>query len=93
MMDPDNGVSGAIGWCMSDYNTHQEFGSGDKVCYHGVLDMFRIPKMASYAYSTQQDQIPVLEVSSHMNIGEYPGGSIPSVLVFTNLEYIKLFKN
>jgi beta-galactosidase len=93
MLDPDNGISGAIGWCMSDYNTHQEFGSGDKVCYHGVLDMFRIPKMASYAYSTQQDLIPILEVSSHMNIGEHPGGSLPPVLVFTNLDYLKFYKN
>ncbi|MGO8658614.1 glycoside hydrolase family 2 protein, partial [Rhizobium ruizarguesonis] len=24
--DPD--ISGAIGWCMFDYNTHKDFGSG-----------------------------------------------------------------
>ena len=93
MMKPDNGISGAIGWCMSDYNTHQEFGSGDKICYHGVLDMFRIPKMASFAYQTQQDEFPVLEVSSTMNIGEHTAGALSNVHVFTNMDYIKVYKN
>jgi len=93
MMKPDNGISGAIGWCMNDYNTHQEFGSGDKICYHGVLDMFRIPKMASYAYQTQQDEIPFLKVSSTMNIGEHTAGALSNVFVFTNMDYIKLYKN
>ena len=27
-------TSGAIGWCMADYNTHKDFGSGDRICYH-----------------------------------------------------------
>ena len=36
-----NRISGAIGWCMFDYNTHKDFGSGDRICYHGVMDMFR----------------------------------------------------
>jgi len=93
MMDLENGVSGAIGWCMTDYNTHQEFGSGDKVCYHGVLDMFRIRKTASYAYSSQQDSIPILEVTSTMNIGDHPGGKLGSVLVLTNMDSVKLYKN
>jgi beta-galactosidase len=93
MMKPESGISGAIGWCMSDYNTHQEFGSGDKICYHGVLDMFRIPKMASFAYRSQQDEVPVLHVSSTMNMGEHSAGSLSSVHVFTNMDYIKLYKN
>ena len=37
------GVAGALGWCMADYNTHREFGSGDRICYHGVMDLFRNP--------------------------------------------------
>jgi len=40
----DADISGAIGWCMFDYNTHKDFGSGDRICYHGVMDMFREPK-------------------------------------------------
>ncbi|MCX5775158.1 MAG: hypothetical protein NTV44_02200 [Firmicutes bacterium] len=42
-------VSGGIGWCLADYNTHKDFGSGDHICYHGVTDMFRIPKYAAGA--------------------------------------------
>ncbi|MDX9691591.1 MAG: glycoside hydrolase family 2 TIM barrel-domain containing protein, partial [Acholeplasmataceae bacterium] len=93
MMDKDNGISGSIGWCMNDYNTHQEFGSGDKICYHGVLDMFRVPKMAAYAYSSQHATGDVLEVLSTMNLGEYQGGLLPEVYIATNLDYIKLYKN
>ncbi len=93
MMKKDNGISGCIGWCMSDYNTHQEFGSGDKICYHGVLDMFRIPKMAAHAYQAEGLKKPFMAVSSTMNIGEYPGGNLPNALVFTNLDEIKLYKN
>src|SRR5580704_13499002 len=28
--------AGGIGWCAFDYNTHGNFGSGDRICYHGV---------------------------------------------------------
>ncbi|MCA9907038.1 MAG: glycoside hydrolase family 2 protein [Anaerolineae bacterium] len=48
-------VTGAIGWCAFDYNTHIEFGAGDRVCYHGVMDMFRLPKFAAYVYESQID--------------------------------------
>ncbi len=46
-------ITGAIGWCAFDYNTHVEFGAGDRVCYHGVMDMFRLPKLAAYLYESQ----------------------------------------
>ena len=39
-------IAGSFGWCMFDYNTHKDFGSGDRICYHGVTDMFRNPKLA-----------------------------------------------
>ena len=29
--------AGGIGWCAFDYNTHADFGSGDRICYHGVI--------------------------------------------------------
>ncbi len=86
-------ISGAIGWCMSDYNTHKDFGSGDRICYHGVSDMFRIPKLAWYVYASQQDLVPVLELSSSMDIGEYSGGDIGAVYAFTNCDYIRLYKD
>ena len=43
-------ISGCIGWCFVDYYTHLDFGSGDHICHHGVFDMFRNPKYASYIY-------------------------------------------
>ncbi len=86
-------TSGAIGWCMADYNTHKDFGSGDKICYHGVTDMFRIPKLAAAVYASQQDEIPVLEVSSSMDIGDHPGGIQGPVHIFTNCDYVKVYKN
>ncbi len=88
-----DGVAGGTGWCMFDYNTHENFGSGDTICYHGVLDYFRNPKMAAYVYASQGDSNPVLEVSSSMEIGEYPGGMNKDIYVFSNADSIKLYKN
>lgn len=86
-------ISGAIGWCMADYNTHKDFGSGDRICYHGVTDMFRIPKLAASVFSSQQDKTPVMETSSSMDIGDYPGGIIGLTYIFTNCDEIKVYKN
>ncbi|MBR0534756.1 MAG: glycoside hydrolase family 2 protein [Clostridia bacterium] len=86
-------TSGAIGWCMSDYNTHKDFGSGDRICYHGVTDMFRVPKLGAAIYRSQREDAPFLEVSSAMDIGEHPGGTIGDVWVFTNCDYVKIYKN
>jgi beta-galactosidase len=86
-------IAGAIGWCMCDYNTHYEFGSGDQVCYHGVMDMFRIPKYASAVYAAQQDDQPVLEVLGTMNFGDYPASRIEAIYVATNLDCVKLYVN
>lgn len=86
-------TAGAIGWCMSDYNTHKDFGSGDKICYHGVSDMFRINKLAGYFYASQQDQSPVLEISSNMEIGDNAGGQVGDVYMFTNCDSVKLYKS
>ena len=51
----DAKYAGAIGWCAFDYNTHDYFGSGDRICYHGVSDIFRIPKPAAGFYRSQCD--------------------------------------
>lgn len=87
------GVAGSFGWCMFDYNTHKDFGSGDRICYHGVMDMFRNPKMAAYVYACQQDETPVLELSSSMDIGEHPGSNRGDVFIFTNADSVKMYKN
>ncbi|HHT98426.1 MAG TPA: glycoside hydrolase family 2 protein [Clostridiales bacterium] len=86
-------IAGGFGWCMFDYNTHKDFGSGDKICYHGVMDMFRNPKIAAAVYASQSDDINVCEVSSTLDIGEHASGNIGDVFVFTNADSIKLYKN
>ncbi|NLI54546.1 MAG: glycoside hydrolase family 2 protein [Clostridiales bacterium] len=86
-------ISGAIGWCMSDYNTHKDFGSGDKICYHGVTDMFRLPKYAAAAYRSQQDDEVVMEVASGMSQGDRTGSTMDCVYVFTNCDSVRLYKN
>ena len=89
----DGQHAGCFGWCMFDYPTHKDFGSGDRVCYHGVMDAFRNPKLAAYAYASQGDERPVLAVGSSMDIGDYPGGQIGEVSVFTNADTVCLYKN
>jgi len=78
---------------MFDYATHKDFGSGDRICYHGVMDSFRNPKSAAYLYAAQQEKVPVLAVGSTMDIGDYPAGTIGDVHVFTNAEEVALYKN
>ena len=89
----DGGHAGCFGWCMFDYPTHKDFGSGDRVCHHGVMDAFRNPKLAAQAYASQSDERPVLAVSSSMDIGDYPGGQMPDIYVFTNADSVSLYKN
>ena len=86
-------IAGSFGWCMFDYNTHRDFGSGDRICYHGVMDMFRNPKLAAYVYAEMQDETPVLEVSSSMDIGEHPGCNRNETYIFTNADSVKMYKN
>ena len=89
----DGEHAGCFGWCMFDYPTHKDFGSGDKVCYHGVLDAFRNPKLAAAVYASQGEERPVLEVGSPMDIGDYPGGRNDRLCVFTNADEVELYKN
>lgn len=85
-------ISGSFGWCMADYNTHKDFGSGDRICYHGVTDMFRNPKLAAAVYASQGNA-PVLEISSSMDIGEHPACIKGDIFAFTNADSLKVYKN
>ena len=89
----DGGHVGCFGWCMFDYLTHKDFGSGDRVCHHGVMDTFRNPKLAAFAYASQRSKQTVLAVGSSMDIGDYPGGQTPDTYVFTNADRVDLYKN
>jgi len=89
----DDSISGAIGWCAFDYNTHKDFGSGDRICYHGVMDMFRLHKFASYVYKSQvsPDTEPVLEPVTFWARGERSIGGIIPLVIFTNCDYIDMY--
>ena len=89
----DGEHAGCFTWCMFDYPTHRDFGSGDRICYHGVLDAWRNPKLAAAVFAAEGAKNPYLAVGSSMDIGDYPAGHIGSVYAFTNADEVKFYKN
>lgn len=91
----DQGISGCIGWCAFDYHTHKDFGSGDRICYHGVADMDRIPKYAALAYESQQDPARkiVLEAASLFAKGERGAARLLPIEVYTNCDAVDLYRS
>ncbi len=88
----DEHIAGTVGWCAFDYNTHFEFGAGDRICYHGVMDMFRIPKFAANAYRSQvsPDKDLVLEPVTLWARGERSIGGVFPLVIFTNCDEVEL---
>ncbi len=88
-----NDSLGAIGWCAFDYNTHGDYGAGDKICYHGIFDMFRLPKYAAYIYRTQKDPSEeiLLQPASTFSRGDKADYGIMPFMVMTNCDYIEVF--
>lgn len=88
-----NDTLGSIGWCAFDYNTHGDYGAGDKICYHGIFDMFRIPKYAAYVYRSQKDPKDdlVMVPATAFSRGEKALYGIMPFLVITNCDYIEVF--
>lgn len=86
------GTAGAIGWCAFDYNTHKDFGSGDRICYHGVMDMFREPKFAAFAYQSQRDASEgvVMEPVTFYARGERNIHGILPLIVLSNVDEIEV---
>ena len=84
--------AGGIGWCAFDYNTHANFGSGDRICYHGVADIFREPKPAAGFYKSQCDPAEevVLEPAFHWARGDESVGFSNAVFC-ANCDHIKLY--
>ena len=92
--------AGGIGWCAFDYDTHANFGSGDRVCYHGVSDIFRLPKPAGHFYRSQCDPAeeivlePAFQWSSRDDwtgaVTRNATGNAVSA-VFSNCDHLKFF--
>ena len=84
--------AGGIGWCAFDYNTHDNFGSGDRICYHGVTDIFREPKPAAGFYRSQcdPDEEIVLVPAFHWARGDESIG-FSKALVSSNCDHLKFY--
>lgn len=90
-LSPD--LLGIIGWCAFDYNTHGDYGSGDKICYHGVMDMFRIPKYAAHVLRSQKNPETeiVMEPTTEFSRGDNKGNKLAApFMVLTNCDYIEV---
>ncbi|MGB6886281.1 MAG: glycoside hydrolase family 2 TIM barrel-domain containing protein [Candidatus Acidiferrum sp.] len=88
----DPQYAGGLGWCAFDYNTHADFGSGDRICYHGVTDIFREPKPAAGFYKSQCDPSNevVLEPAFHWARGDESVG-FTTAYVCSNCDHLKFF--
>jgi beta-galactosidase len=88
----DPQIAGAIGWCAFDYNTHKDFGSGDRICHHGVSDMFREPKFAAYAYASQSEPEEgiILQPVTFWARGERNIGGVLPLMILTNCDEVEL---
>jgi beta-galactosidase len=88
----DEKYAGGLGWCAFDYNTHDNFGSGDRICYHGVSDIFRIPKPAAGFYKSQCEPAEeiVLEPAFDWARGD-ENETFTNALVCSNCEKLKFY--
>jgi beta-galactosidase len=88
----DPQYAGGIGWCAFDYNTHSDFGSGDRICYHGVTDIWREPKPAAGFYKSQCDPADevVLEPAFHWARGDESIG-FTKAMVCSNCDHLKFY--
>ena len=89
----ESDIAGSFGWGMFDYNTHKDFGSGDRICYHGVMDMFRNPKLAASVYSAFSENDTVLDITTSFDIGEHPACNRGKSYIITNADSVKMYKN
>jgi beta-galactosidase len=84
--------AGGLGWCAFDYNTHSNFGSGDRICYHGVADIFREPKPAAGFYKSQCDPADeiVLEPTFRWARGDESIG-FSTAVICSNCDHLKFY--
>lgn len=85
-------IIGISPWCMHDYYTHQQFGSSDHICYHGILDSFRNPKLVAYAYQANFSSTFTLMPSFNLNNGDIPEAKLMPFYVLSNADYLKLYR-
>jgi len=86
-------IAGALGWCAFDYNTTFDTGASchDAVCYHGVSDIYRLPKFAASVFASQRDPA---RYGPYVSINNYwmPSSST-TVYVASNCDEVELLAN
>ena len=89
----DPQYAGGIGWCAFDYNTHANFGAGDRICYHGVADIFREPKPAAGFYRSQCDPSEeiVIEPAFHWANSD-ESIYFTEAVICSNCDHLKLYQ-
>lgn len=88
----DLDIIGISPWCMHDYYTHSQFGSGDHICYHGILDIYRNKKLVADVYLSQLVKEDILASSFSLNNGDIPEAKLMPFFVFSNAEQVHLFR-
>ncbi len=88
----DAQYAGGLGWCAFDYNTHADFGSGDRICYHGVSDIFRDPKPVAGFYKSQCTPAEEIVIEPAFSWAEGDESSnFTEALVCSNCDHLKFF--
>lgn len=85
-------IAGALGWVFADYNTTFDSDSCfDFTCYHGVYDIFRLPKFSASAFASQRDPT---RYGPYISINNYHMSTSPTtVYVGGNCNQVELFAN
>lgn len=89
----DPQYAGGIGWCAFDYNTHANFGAGDRICYHGVTDIFRELKPAGGFYKSQcepSEEIVIAPAFHWANSDE--ATYFTEAVLCSNCDHLKLYQ-
>ncbi len=84
-------IAGCIGWCAFDYHSPYIY-SEESVCYHGIADMFRIPKHAAFFYRSQSNPAiygPMVYIAHYWDVAMEPN----DVWVASNCDSVEIFVN
>ncbi len=84
--------AGVAAWAGYDYNSFWNTGisNGDKnIVFHGIFDLYRIPKFAAYWYKSELTATPMVFIANYWTANS-PHDTIP---VFSNCSQVELFVN
>ena len=85
-------IAGMLGWCAFDYYSTYYIAE-KRVCYHGVADLFRIPKFSAYFFKSQTNPAiygPTLFIAHYWEKSLVPAND---VWVVSNCDSVELFVN